>query len=288
MGSGHVRVDDIYGTWSGPIKQLCLTFGGAPVQSFTKRNIMSAILENKVCLVTGAGRGIGRAIAIALAQAGGHVAINYNRSEAEANAVKTFIEGAGGKATLYQGNVSDSFNIRGVVEKISGDLGPIAVLINNAGITRDKSFLKMTKEQWDEVIDVNLSSTFDVTQAALPGMLDAGWGRIVNISSIVGLKGNFGQTNYSASKGGLISFTKSLAIETARKGVTVNAVAPGFIETDMTRDIPQKVIDYVNSLTPAGRMGTAEEVASAVAFLASPAASYITGQVISVNGGLYM
>ena len=249
---------------------------------------MSALLDNKVCLVTGAGRGIGRAIAIALAQAGGHVAINYNRSETEANDLKAFIEGAGGKASVYQGNVSDSASIRGVVEQISNELGPIAVLVNNAGITRDKTFLKMTREQWNEVIDVNLSSAFDVTQAALPGMLEAGWGRIVNISSIVGLKGNFGQTNYSASKGGLISFTKSLAIETARKGVTVNAVAPGFIETDMTSEMPQKVIDYVNSLTPAGRMGTADEIASAVAFLASPAASYITGQVISVNGGLYM
>lgn len=249
---------------------------------------MSALLDNKVCLVTGAGRGIGRAIAIALAQAGGHVAINYNRSETESNDLKAFIEGAGGKASIYQGNVSDSTSIRGVVEQISNELGPIAVLVNNAGITRDKTFLKMTREQWNEVIDVNLSSAFDVTQAALPGMLEAGWGRIVNISSIVGLKGNFGQTNYSASKGGLISFTKSLAIETARKGVTVNAVAPGFIETDMTREMPQKVIDYVNSLTPAGRMGTADEIASVVAFLASPAASYITGQVISVNGGLYM
>ena len=249
---------------------------------------MSALLDNKVCLVTGAGRGIGRAIAIALAQAGGHVAINYNRSETEANDLKAHIEQSGGKASVYQGNVSDSASIRGVVEQISNELGPIAVLVNNAGITRDKTFLKMTREQWNEVIDVNLSSAFDVTQAALPGMLEAGWGRIVNISSIVGLKGNFGQTNYSASKGGLISFTKSLAIETARKGVTVNAVAPGFIETDMTSEMPQKVIDYVNSLTPAGRMGTADEIASAVAFLASPAASYITGQVISVNGGLYM
>lgn len=249
---------------------------------------MSAILDNKVCFVTGAGRGIGRAIAIALAQAGGHVAINYNRSEIEAKAVKALIEGSGGKASVYQGNVSDSASIRGVVEKIAGELGPIAVLVNNAGITRDKTFLKMTREQWDEVMDVNLSSAFDVTQAALPGMLEAGWGRIVNISSIVGLKGNFGQTNYSASKGGLNSFTKSLAIETARKGVTVNAVAPGFIETDMTNEVPQKVIDYVNSLTPAGRMGSADEVAAAVVFLASPAASYITGQVISVNGGLYM
>ena len=202
--------------------------------------------------------------------------------------MKTLIEGAGGKASVYQGNVSDSASIRSVLEQIRNELGPVSVLVNNAGITRDKTFLKMTREQWDEVIGVNLSSTFDVTQAALPGMLEAGWGRIVNISSIVGLKGNFGQTNYAASKGGLISFTKSLAIETARKGVTVNAVAPGFIETDMTREIPQKVIDYVNSLTPAGRMGTAEEVASAVAYLVSPAASYITGQVISVNGGLYM
>jgi NAD(P)-dependent dehydrogenase (short-subunit alcohol dehydrogenase family) len=166
--------------------------------------------------------------------------------------------------------------------------GDIQILVNNAGITRDKSFLKMTRSMWDDVMAVNLDSLFVTTQFLLPGMIQAGWGRIVNVASIVGQTGNFGQTNYAATKGGAIAFTMSLAREVAKKGVTVNAVAPGFIATDMTRDIPEAGLEQVKAQTPMGRLGQPEEVAHVIAFLASPRASYITGQVLGVNGGMYM
>jgi NAD(P)-dependent dehydrogenase (short-subunit alcohol dehydrogenase family) len=162
------------------------------------------------------------------------------------------------------------------------------VLVNNSGITRDKTFIKMTRTMWDEVVATNLGGPFNVTHSILPGMLETGWGRIINISSIVGQWGSYGQANYAAAKGGLLAFTMSLARELARKSITVNAVAPGFIETDMTKDLPEAVKAQVAALTPIGRMGKAEEIAHAVAFLASPRASYITGQVIAVNGGMYM
>jgi NAD(P)-dependent dehydrogenase (short-subunit alcohol dehydrogenase family) len=167
-------------------------------------------------------------------------------------------------------------------------MGTVTVLVNNAGITRDKSFIKMTRMMWDEVLGVNLNGPFNVTHALLPGMTDAEWGRIINIASIVGQTGNFGQANYAVTKGGIIAFTMTLAREVARKGVTVNAVAPGYIETDMTKDVPEAVLEQVRAVTPLGRLGKPEEVAAAVAFLADPRSSYITGQVIPVNGGMYM
>jgi NAD(P)-dependent dehydrogenase (short-subunit alcohol dehydrogenase family) len=160
--------------------------------------------------------------------------------------------------------------------------------VNNAGITRDKSFLKMTKAMWDEVMHVNLDGVFYTTQLVAQDMVGSGWGRIINISSVVGQTGNFGQANYAATKGALIAFTESLARELARKGVTVNAVAPGFIDTDMTHGVPQATLDQVKALTPLGRLGKPEEVADAVVFLASSRASYVTGQVLGVNGGMYM
>jgi NAD(P)-dependent dehydrogenase (short-subunit alcohol dehydrogenase family) len=175
-----------------------------------------------------------------------------------------------------------------MVDEIRDTLGPVTILVNNAGITRDKSFLKMTRLMWDEVLGVNLNGPFNITHALLPGMVEAGWGRIINLTSIVGLVGNFGQANYAVTKGGLIAFTLTLAREVARKCITVNAVAPGYIETDMTKDLPVPVVDQVKSMTPMGRLGTPEEVAETIAFLASPSASYITGQVISVNGGMHM
>ena len=173
-------------------------------------------------------------------------------------------------------------------DAVTKEFGGIDILVNNAGITRDKSFLKMTRLMWDEVLGVNLNGVFNITRLILPSMVEAGWGRVINMASIVGQTGNFGQANYAVTKGGLIAFTMTLAREVARKGVTVNAVAPGFIETDMTKDLSETALAVVNSMTPLGRLGKPEEVAAAVVFLASPQASYITGQVIPVNGGMYM
>jgi NAD(P)-dependent dehydrogenase (short-subunit alcohol dehydrogenase family) len=178
--------------------------------------------------------------------------------------------------------------MQNVVKQVLTEFGPITILVNNAGITRDKSFLKMTKSMWDEVMSVNLDGVFYTTQLVAQDMVGTGWGRIINISSIVGQTGNFGQANYAATKGAVISFTESLARELARKGVTVNAVAPGFIETDMVQGMGETAVNQVKAMTPMGRLGKPEEIADAVVFLASPRASYVTGQVLGVNGGMYM
>jgi len=249
---------------------------------------MSGELTGRTCLVTGGSRGIGRATVLAIAEAGANVAINYQRSADAAEATRDLATAMGVDARIYQADVSQSDEATAMVAQILSDLGPVHILVNNAGITRDRSFLKMTKAMWDEVLDVNLNGLFNVTHAVLPKMVDAGWGRIVNLASIVGQTGNFGQANYAVSKGGAIAFTMTLAREVARKGITVNAVAPGYIETDMMKGVPDAVIDNVKALTPLGRLGTPEEVAATIGFLASPKASYITGQVIAVNGGMYM
>jgi len=245
-------------------------------------------LKGKVCLVTGASRGIGRATALALAAQGGALAINYQTSKDQAESLCAAIHKAGGTCMIVQANIAHDDEVRRMADEIREKLGPVTVLVNNAGITRDKSFLKMTRMMWDEVMGVNLNGPFVITQALLPGMLEAGWGRVINLASVVGLTGNFGQANYAVTKGGIIAFTMTLAREVARKGITVNAVAPGYIETDMTKDVPASVVEQVKGMTPMGRLGQPEEVAEAIAFLASPRASYITGQVISVNGGMYM
>jgi 3-oxoacyl-(acyl-carrier-protein) reductase len=244
--------------------------------------------KKKVCLVTGASRGIGRATALALARQGFAVAVNYQTSRDQAEEVCSAIRASGGQSMAVQANVIYEDEVIHMVEAIRDKLGPPSILINNAGITRDKSFIKMTRLMWEEVLGVNLTGPFTVTQVLLPGMIEQGWGRIINLASIVGLVGNFGQANYAVTKGGIISFTMTLARELARKGITVNAVAPGYIETDMMKDVPPAVIDQVKAMTPMGRLGTPEEVADTIAFLASPCASYITGQVISVNGGMHM
>jgi 3-oxoacyl-(acyl-carrier-protein) reductase len=245
-------------------------------------------LAGKVCLVTGGTRGIGRATALAFAEAGADVVFSYQHSTEQAQEVTTRIAEKGVRARGYQADVGSVEDVRTMAATIQAEFGPVSILVNNAGITRDKSFLKMTKEMWDDVLRVNLDGPFITTRAILPAMLETGWGRVINVSSIIGQTGNFGQANYAASKGGLISFTLSLAREVARKGVTVNAVAPGFIQTDMTSGMPEAALDQVRTMTPMGRLGRAEEIADAIVFLASPRAAYITGQVLAVNGGMYM
>jgi 3-oxoacyl-(acyl-carrier-protein) reductase len=245
-------------------------------------------LEGKVCLVTGATRGIGRETALALADAGADVVFDYAHSTEQAREVEGLLRAKGVRAQGYQANVASGDEVDAMISRAMDAFGPISILVNNAGITRDRSFLKMTRQMWDEVLGVNLDGLFNVTHAVLPRMLECGWGRIVNVSSIVGQTGNFGQVNYAATKGAAISFTMSLAREVAKKGVTVNAVAPGFIETDMLKDVPDNALDQVKAMTPMGRLGKPEEIADAIVFLASKRASFITGQVLAVNGGMYM
>lgn len=245
-------------------------------------------LKGKVALVTGGSRGIGRAICLALAEAGADVAVNYASAADAAEMTAAQLRESGVRSIVCQANVARPEQVQEMADKVIRELGPVSVLVNNAGITRDKTFMKMSPAMWDEVLATNLSGPYHVTRSVLNGMLETGWGRIINMSSIVGQQGNFGQANYSAAKGGLIAFTMTLARELARKGVTVNAICPGFIETDMTRDVPDAVKEQVRAITPVGRLGKPEEVAAAAAFLASPQASYITGQILAVNGGMYM
>jgi 3-oxoacyl-(acyl-carrier-protein) reductase len=246
------------------------------------------VLQGKTALITGGSRGIGRAAALALARLGANVAVNYQCSTEAAKDVCCLAGEFGVRAKSFRADVSKAEQADPMVQMVLEEFGRVDILVNNAGITRDKSFLKMTRSMWDEVLGVNLTGPFNITHAVLAGMVEAGWGRVINITSVVGQTGSFGQANYAVTKGGLIAFTMTLAREVARKGVTVNAVAPGYIETDMTKDVPALTLDTVKAMTPMGRLGKAEEVAAAIAFLASPGASYITGQVLAVNGGMYM
>lgn len=243
--------------------------------------------KNKVALVTGASRGIGRAVAVEFALHGVSVVVNYVNNEPAANEVLKEIESSGGKCQLCHFDVSDSSKVQDEVSKIGEELGGIHILVNNAGITKDTLLLRMTDEYWDQVLSVDLKGVFNCTRAAAKIMMKQRYGRVVNITSVVGEMGNVGQTNYSAAKAGVIGFTKATAKELASRGITVNAVSPGFIETDITSGLPQHVKEKYLEAIPLGRFGNPRDVAKVVAFLASDDASYITGEVVRVNGGLY-
>ena len=243
--------------------------------------------EQTIALVTGASRGIGKAIAEALG-AQGMTVIGTATSERGAEAISKSLAAAGIAGTGMCLNVSDDASVEAVVKAIGEQFGTITVLVNNAGITRDNLLMRMKPEEWDSVINTNLTSLYRVCKACLRPMMKAKTGRIVNIASVVGVSGNAGQTNYAAAKPGMIGFTKSLAQEVGSRGITVNAVAPGFIDTDMTRELPDAQREALLSAIPLARLGQPEEIAAAVAFLASDAAGYVTGETIHVNGGMYM
>ena len=237
--------------------------------------------DQATALVTGASKGIGAAIARALAEDGWAVGVNYRSDEAGAKATVAAIEAAGGRAVALHGDVSNGTGEE-LVARCEAELGPVLALVNNAGVRADGLALQLDDDAWDSVIDTNLTAAFRMTRRALRGMIRARYGRVVNVASVVGPRANAGQSNYAAAKAGLIGMTKTIAAEVARRGVTVNAVAPGFIETDMTKDLPEAVLNAV----PARRPGTPDEVAAAVRFLASDAAGYVTGTTLFVDGGM--
>jgi 3-oxoacyl-[acyl-carrier protein] reductase len=244
-------------------------------------------LQGKTAFVSGASQGIGRACALTLAKMGARIALAA-RNEDKLAAVAAEIEAAGGQAKPFVMDVSEEDSIKAAAKAATAHFGSVEILVNNAGITRDTLLLRMRRADWDAVMTTNLTGAFLLTQALLNPMLRARWGRIINVSSVVGRTGQAGQANYSASKAGLIGFTRSMAREVASRSVTVNAVAPGFIETAMTSVLEDKQREAFLSHIPLGRAGTDEEVAHAVAFLASPQAGYITGHVLDINGGLFM
>ena len=245
------------------------------------------MLVDQIALVTGASRGIGQAIAAALGAAGATV-IGTATSQGGADNISAALEKAGIKGTGMVLDVADPQSVADCLKQITEAFGPPDILVNNAGITRDNLLMMMKDDQWDDIINTNLSSVFRMSKAVVRAMMKKRNGRIINISSVVGATGNAGQTNYAASKAGLVGFSKSLAREIGSRNITVNTVAPGFIDTDMTRDLPDEQRKALASQIPLGRLGSTEEVAAAVVFLASPAAAYITGETIHVNGGMFM
>ena len=244
-------------------------------------------LKGKVALVTGGTGGIGAAICLKLAESGARVATNY-RNEEKAKAWQAEAKKTGHDIAIYQADVSDFDACQALTEQVGKDLGPIDILVNNAGITKDGMFKKMSKEKWDVVMNINLDGLFNMTKPLIEGMTDRGWGRIINISSINGQKGQLGQTNYAASKAGMHGFTMALAQEVARKGVTVNTVSPGYIATEMVMAVSEDIRNSIIAAIPVNRLGTPEEIAALVDFLASEEAGFATGANFSMNGGQHM
>ncbi len=246
-----------------------------------------ASLKGRVALVTGAARGIGRAIALALSHRGASVAVNYRTSKEAAESLAEEIRSSGSECLLVPGDIATRDEARRIVREVLDAWKRIDILVNNAGITRDRSLRKMADDEWADVINVNLNGTYYCTSAALPGMIEQKYGRIINISSLVGQAGAFGQANYAASKGGIIAFTKALALEMARFNITANAIAPGYTCTEMVAKIPPDVLEQIRLKIPLGRLARPDEIASAAVFLATEG-DYITGQQININGGVYM
>ena len=244
--------------------------------------------DNQVALVTGGSRGIGKSVSAELASGGAYVLVNYRENSGAAERTVAEIEEAGGRARAVRFDVSDFAEVQSVVSGLSDEFGGIQILVNNAGITNDGLILRMEEEDWDRVSDINLKGTFNCTKAVCRGMFKKRYGRIVNVTSVASEVGNAGQSNYTASKAGVVGFTKSAAREFSSRGITVNAVSPGFVETDINRDLAGEIKKKYLEAVPLGRFGSVEDISAAVCFLASPKASYVTGEVLKVNGGLYM
>ncbi len=249
---------------------------------------MTLSLDKKIALITGGSRGIGRAIALEFALRGAAVVVNYNKSPEAAEEVVKQIQSAGGKAAAFQADVSDFKQAEALVKFSVETFGDLSILVNNAGITRDQLIMLMPEADWDAVINTNLKSTFSCSKAAVKHMMRKRVGRIINIASVAGQMGNPGQTNYSASKGGQIAFTKALAREVATRNITVNAIAPGFVDTEILDGMTPEMLEAALKMIPLGRKGKPEEIAYAAAFLASDEAAYITGQVLGIDGGMAM